>query len=255
MKRLPDLLVLLVLAVPASGVASAHAGPPPNMTLVVVGSDGRSVTIEPEPAVLAVLFYAPTACTTCSRDPRARVAATCGSTRSAAKGFRRYRDASIRCPVRSASTGTRRARRGRAVVSVDRSAWSARRDAWLSSTASQPRSLFFTPEAQRTSLPRSSSRSTATRRLVPPRDPPDALPSTRRGTDLERHSDRDKSACPIEVSMRVVTSIPPVCRSGGSPATATDRHWRRSRTPCKSLAARHLRAALHWGGREPALPG
>ncbi len=59
MKRLPDLLVLLVLAVPASGVASAHAGPPPNMTLVVVGSDGRSVTIEPEPAVLAVLFYAP----------------------------------------------------------------------------------------------------------------------------------------------------------------------------------------------------
>ena len=58
MSRVRQLAALTILAL--AFVPSAHAdGPPANMTLVVVGSDGRSVTIEPEPTVLAVLFYAP----------------------------------------------------------------------------------------------------------------------------------------------------------------------------------------------------
>jgi hypothetical protein len=81
--KLLAVLALFIMAAVAPGEAAAKGVATP----VVVGSDGRSIKIQPEPAVMGSGFITPKASTTSGLSPRRRTAATSRSTRSAPGGF------------------------------------------------------------------------------------------------------------------------------------------------------------------------
>ena len=111
-------LALLVLAVAA--FAPGDAGAKGVAVLAVVGSDGRSITIDPEPAVLGVMLYHPASVYNVRprpAKPRGGYVKLYPLGRAAS---RRYLAAFTRRRVHSASAGTRLSYHARVVGSARR---------------------------------------------------------------------------------------------------------------------------------------